>query len=153
MPELQLRLVPDPVLRAVCAPVTVFDAELAALAKDMLDVMYAASGRGLAAPQVGITQRMFVMDATWKEGVPDPQVFVNPELADCSDEVAVLAEGCLSIPDRTSRVARPAQGTLRWHDLGGALQTGTFTGFAAACVQHERDHLDGILCTDYPEAP
>jgi len=151
--DLQLRLVPDPVLRAVCAPVTVFDAELAALAKNMLDVMYAASGRGLAAPQVGITQRMFVMDATWKQGVPDPQVFVNPELADCSDEVAVLAEGCLSIPDRTSRVARPAQVTLRWQDLDGALQVGTFTGFAAACVQHERDHLDGILCTDYPEAP
>ena len=153
MTDLQLRFVPDPVLRAVCAPVTVFDAELAALAKDMLDVMYAASGRGLAAPQVGITQRMFVMDATWKQGVPDPQVFVNPELADCSDEVAVLPEGCLSIPDRTSRVARPAQVTLRWQDLDGALQVGTFTGFAAACVQHERDHLDGIFCTDYPEAP
>lgn len=153
MTDLQLRFVPDPVLRAVCAPVTVFDAKLAAIAKDMLDVMYAAPGRGLAAPQVGITQRVFVMDATWKDGTPDPQVFVNAEMVECSEEIVVMAEGCLSIPDRTSRVARPAQVTLRWQDLDGAPQTGTFTGFAAACVQHERDHLDGILCTDYPEAP
>ncbi len=153
MTDLQLRFVPDPVLRAVCAPVTVFDAKLAAIAKDMLEVMYAAPGRGLAAPQVGITQRVFVMDATWKDGTPDPQVFVNAEMVECSEEIVVMAEGCLSIPDRTSRVARPAQVTLRWQDLDGAPQTGTFTGFAAACVQHERDHLDGILCTDYPEAP
>lgn len=153
MTDLQLRFVPDPVLRAVCAPVMVFDAKLAAIAKDMLDVMYAAPGRGLAAPQVGITQRVFVMDATWKDGTPDPQVFVNAEMVECSEEIVVMAEGCLSIPDRTSRVARPAQVTLRWQDLDGAPQTGTFTGFAAACVQHERDHLDGILCTDYPEAP
>jgi peptide deformylase len=151
--DLQLRFVPDPVLRAVCAPVTVFDAKLAAIAKDMLEVMYAAPGRGLAAPQVGITQRVFVMDATWKDGTPDPQVFVNAEMVECSEEIVVMAEGCLSIPDRTSRVARPAQVTLRWQDPDGAPQTGTFTGFAAACVQHERDHLDGILCTDYPEAP
>ena len=153
MTDLQLRFVPDPVLRAVCAPVTVFDAKLAALAKGMLDVMYAAPGRGLAAPQVGIAERIFVMDATWKEGTTDPHVFVNPEMVACSDQVAVLSEGCLSIPDQTSRVARPAQVTLRWHDLNGTPQTGTFIGFAAACVQHERDHLDGILCTDYPEAP
>ncbi|MFT4743236.1 MAG: peptide deformylase [Yoonia sp.] len=153
MTDLQLRFVPDPVLRAVCAPVTVFDAKLAAIAKDMLEVMYAAPGRGLAAPQVGITQRVFVMDATWKDGTPDPQVFVNAEMVECSEEIVVMAEGCLSIPDRTSRVARPAQVTLRWQDPDGAPQTGTFTGFAAACVQHERDHLDGILCTDYPEAP
>ena len=153
MADLHLCFVPDPVLRAVCAPVTEFDAALASLAQNMLDVMYATPGRGLAAPQVGITQRIFVMDVTWKDGDPNPQVFVNPELTDSSTDVAVLTEGCLSIPDQTSRVARPAQVTLRWQDVTGVQRSGTFTGFAAACVQHERDHLDGILCTDYPEAP
>jgi peptide deformylase len=151
--DLKLRFVPDPVLRAVCVPVMDFDAGLATLAQDMLDVMYAAPGRGLAAPQIGIAQRIFVMDVTWKDGDPNPQVFVNAELTDSSNDVAVLTEGCLSIPDQTSRVARPAQVTMRWQDLTGASQSGTFIGFAAACVQHERDHLDGILCTDYPEAP
>ncbi|MFT5066706.1 MAG: peptide deformylase [Yoonia sp.] len=153
MADLHLRFVPDPVLRAVCTPVTVFDAALTALAEDMLTVMYAAPGRGLAAPQVGIAKRIFVMDATWKDGTPAPQVFVNPEMVKCSDAVAVLTEGCLSIPDQTSRISRPAEVTLRWQDLNGASHTGTFTDFSAACVQHERDHLDGVLCTDYPEAP
>ncbi len=152
MADLSIRLVPDPVLRAVCAPVDVFDTDLVTLTDAMLQVMYDAPGRGLAAPQVGITQRIFVMDPTWKDGVPAPQVFINPALTNCSDDVAVLEEGCLSIPDRTIRVARPAQVALQWQDVSGAPHTGTFTGFAAACVQHELDHLDGRLCTDYPEA-
>ena len=153
MADFTIRFVPDPVLRAQSAPVTDFDTGLADMAAGMLDAMYAARGRGLAAPQVGVTQRIFVMDTTWKNGAPAPQVFVNPVMVACSDDVAVLQEGCLSIPDRTARVARPAQVTLRWQALDGSSHDAVFTGFAAACVQHELDHLDGILCTDYPEAP
>ena len=152
MADLQLRVLPDPVLRTVCTRVTVFDAMLAALVKDMFAVMYAASGRGLAAPQVGISKRIFVMDETWKDGPPEPQVFVNPEIVMCSNFAAVMVERCLSIPDKFSRVARPAEIRLCWQNLDGALHADKFTDFSAACVQHERDHLDGILCTDYPEA-
>lgn len=144
-----IRLVPDDVLRTVCAPVTEFDADLAQRSQDMLDTMYDAPGRGLAAPQIGVTARLFVMDVTWKEGTTTPQVFVNPKVVATSEETATLDEGCLSIPDQMTPVTRPAQVTLAWQDLQGGAQTGSFTGFAAACVQHEIDHLDGILCTDY----
>jgi len=147
-----LRIDPDPVLREMCDPVVGFDARLAQVADDMLVAMYDANGRGLAAPQVGITQRLFVMDASWKDGAPDPQVFVNPRIVAASEKLAVRDEGCLSIPAQTSRVARPTQVTLAWQALDGALHEAVFSGFQAACVQHERDHLDGILCTDYPEA-
>jgi len=146
----QVRLVPDPVLRKVCAPVTVFDADLAALATDMLDTMYAATGRGLAAPQVGVTCRMFVMDATWKAGTPTPMIFVNPEILTRSDVWVTLAEGCLSLPGDLTDVRRPDAVGLRWQGLDGAWASAEFTGFEAACTQHEIDHLDGILIMDKP---
>lgn len=146
---LPIRLVPDDVLRVVCDPVQVFDADLAQLSDAMLATMYAAPGRGLAAPQIGVTKRLFVMDVTWKDGTPAPQVFVNPERIDVSDTVVTQDEGCLSIPGDPTPVTRPAEVELRWQRLDGVAQTGRFTGFAAACVQHEIDHLNGILCTDY----
>ena len=139
--------VPDPVLRAVCAPVTAFDGALAALAVDMFDTMYAAPGRGLAAPQVGLGLRLFVMDAGWKDGAPDPRVFVNPVVTPGPDR-ATGPEGCLSIPDTPCTVTRATTVRVDWQDLTGAPQSGTFDGFAAICIQHEADHLDGILCTD-----
>jgi peptide deformylase len=142
---------PDPVLREVARPVSEFDAELGALAKDMLETMYDAPGRGLAAPQIGLGMRLFVMDVAWKEGTPEPQVFVNPKIVDASEEVVTREEGCLSIPGRTSRVARPVEVALRWQGLDGAEREGRFEGFAATCVQHEIDHLDGILCIDREE--
>jgi peptide deformylase len=144
-------LVPDPVLRAKAEPVAVFDGGLRDLARDMLETMYEAPGRGLAAPQIGLGLRLFVMDVGWKEGTSDPQVFVNPEIVGASDEVVMREEGCLSIPGRVSRVTRPVEVRLRWRDLDGAEREGTFDGFAATCVQHEVDHLDGILCTDREE--
>lgn len=148
----QIVTLPDPGLREVAAPVERFDEGLAALAADMLETMYDAPGRGLAAPQVGISLRLFVMDVAWKEGAPEPRVFVNPELIGASDEVATREEGCLSIPGRVSRVTRPARVTLRWRELDGSVSAGAFDGFAATCVQHEMDHLDGVLCIDR-EAP
>lgn len=146
--SLSLRRVPDPVLRAVCAPVERFDGRLRDLAAAMLDAMYAAPGRGLAAAQVGEALRLFVMDATWKEGRPDPRAFANPEIVDASAETATAEEGCLSIPDALATVERPARVRLRWRDLDGAAHEGDFDGFAARCVQHEIDHLDGVLMTD-----
>jgi peptide deformylase len=107
-----------------------------------------STGRGLAAPQVGLSLRLFVMDAGWREGAPEPRAFVNPEVAWASEETETREEGCLSIPDRLVRVARPARVGLRWRGLDGAPHEGSFEGFAAACVQHEIDHLDGVLCID-----
>lgn len=145
--------VPDPVLRGVAAPVERIDDGLRDLARDMLETMYAAPGRGLAAPQVGLPLRLFVMDVGWKEGAPAPMVLLNPEVLGVSEETALREEGCLSIPGRLSRVRRPAQVALRWLDLDGAAREDSFDGFAATCVQHEIDHLDGVLCIDREEPP
>ena len=146
-----LVILPDSKLRLISEPVGAITDAVRALAADMLETMYDAPGRGLAAPQVGVGLRIFVMDVGWKEGSPDPQVFVNPEILAVSDERVTREEGCLSIPGRTSRVARPAEVDLRWQGLDGTPREGRFDGFAATCVQHEIDHLDGILCIDREE--
>lgn len=138
---------PDPRLSQRCAP-AVLDDDLRALAADMLETMYAAPGRGLAAPQVGRLLRMFVMDATWKEGMPSPQVFVNPEIVALSGAQVTGPEGCLSIPGPVTEVSRAEVVQLRWTDLEGQLHEANLTGFAAICAQHEYDHLDGILTLD-----
>lgn len=143
---LPIVLHPDPVLRVICTPVA---GDVTDLARDMLDTMYAAPGRGLAAPQVGVTSRLFVMDPSWKEGLPDPRVFVNPEIT-ARDGEQVNEEGCLSIPGIPRRVARPARVTLAFDGPGGRRSEG-FDGFAAACVCHEMDHLEGVLILDYPD--
>ena len=138
---------PDPILRVVCDPVL---GDVTKLARDILDTMYAAPGRGLAGPQVGVTERLFVLDATWKDGLPDPRVFVNPEIV-ARDGRQVNEEGCLSIPDTPRRVARPAEITLAFDGASGRREE-RFAGFAAACICHEMDHLDGVLILDHPEA-
>jgi peptide deformylase len=145
-------LLPDDRLRQRCAAVTQFDAALKQLADDMLETMYAAPGRGLAGPQLGAMQRIFVMDVGWKEGRPSPLICINPEIKGATG-AAVNAEGCLSIPNHPVRISRPAVVRMAWQDLAGRHCEGFFEGFAAACVQHERDHLDGILCIDYPNLP
>ena len=152
MAVLPILHLPDARLRQVCAAVDYFGPSLAQLTRDMLETMYVAKGRGLAAPQVGVMQRVFVMDVAWKEGPPRPLICINPVIKDASG-VAVNTEGCLSIPDRPVRIERPAVVRLAWQDLAGRDCEGFFEGFAATCVQHERDHLDGVLCIDYPELP
>lgn len=139
---------PDPALGETCVPVGKVTIEIEALAQDMLETMYAAPGRGLAAPQVGVLKRLFVMDCTWKDGERDPCVFIDPKIVDASAEEAVNIEGCLSIPGVTAEVRRPAQVTLGWTDIAGKTCEAVFSGFAAACVQHEIDHLDGIVTLD-----
>jgi peptide deformylase len=142
---------PDPRLSTPCAPV---EGDVSQLASDMLETMYAAPGRGLAAPQVGVLKRLFVMDVAWKTGAPDPVVCVNPEILWRSDEVAEGAEGCLSIPGISTLVTRATAIRLAWTTLSGERREADLTGFAAICAQHEYDHLDGLVTFDRltPEA-
>ena len=137
---------PDPRLSQPCAPIG--PEQVAALAADLLDTMYAAPGRGLAAPQLGQLCRLFVMDTTWKEAAPCPRVIANPEILWRSDEVAAGPEGCLSIPGITAEVTRAKAIRLRWQDAQGAVQDEVLTGMEAICAQHEYDHLDGIVTFD-----
>ncbi|MEZ5798969.1 MAG: peptide deformylase [Paracoccaceae bacterium] len=144
---------PDARLSQTCAPAILSD-DLRRLAADMLETMYDAPGRGLAAPQVGVLQRLFVMDTGWKEGNRSPLVMVNPEMVEVSGTRVVGAEGCLSIPGPVTMVERADWVRMRWTDLDGAVQEAVLTGFAAICAQHEYDHLDGVLTLDRigPEA-
>lgn len=148
MSVLQILRWPDPRLSQVCAPISGVTAAVRALATDMLDTMYAAPGRGLAGPQVGAMLRIFVMDPTWREGTRSPLVALNPEITPASEELLTCAEGCLSIPGILAEVTRPAAVRMRWTDLEGAAQEALFTGFGALCVQHEADHLDGVVTLD-----
>lgn len=138
---------PDARLSTPAAPSELTD-DLRALAADMLETMYAAPGRGLAAPQVGRLERLFVMDVGWKDGSAMPIVMVNPEILQLSDRVMAGPEGCLSIPGPTPIVERAAEVRMRWTDLDGAMHDELLTGFAAICAQHEYDHLDGIVTLD-----
>ncbi len=141
---------PDPRLKTVADPVADIDDDLRRLADDMLETMYEAPGSGLAAPQVGVLKRLFVMDCAKKEGTdPHPVALVNPEIVASSDERKVFEEGCLSIPEIFADVERPAEVTMRWLGLDGEEHEQTFDGFAAVCVQHELDHLNGRLYIDY----
>ena len=143
-----LRFEGDPVLLAKAAPVQRFDDSLALLVRDMFETMYDAPGRGLAAPQVGVSQRVFVVDTDWKEADPAPMVFVNPEITNRADTEAVGTEACLSIPGKSFDVSRPVWVELRWQDLDGAARQGRFEGVQAICVCHEFDHLEGLLVTE-----
>ncbi len=142
-----LRFLGDPVLLETAAPVDAFDAALATLVRDMFETMYAAPGRGLAAPQVGVSRRVFVVDTQWKEADPAPMIFVNPKMIARSDETAVGTEACLSIPGRSFAVSRPIWVDMTWQDLDGVSHEGRFEGVEAVCVAHEFDHLNGLLIT------
>lgn len=139
---------PDPRLKKVCEPITEITAEVKNLAADMLETMYVAPGIGLAAPQVGVTKRLIVMDCI-KDGPAEPMVLINPQMVWASEDVSTFEEGCLSLPEQYADVKRPAAVTVRWTDLDGAQQERTFDGIWATCVQHEMDHLDGKLFIDY----
>lgn len=140
---------PDPRLRKVVAPVAVRDADLETLADDMLGTMYDAPGIGLAAPQVGVMKRVFVMDCSGPEDEPAPQIFLNPEILELAEDRVISEEGCLSIPDVFADVTRAASLRLRWLGLDGRTHEAEFDGRPAVCVQHEVDHLDGKLFIDY----
>ncbi|WP_265500212.1 peptide deformylase [Paracoccus beibuensis] len=144
--ERDLVLWPDPRLRQPCEPAGYLKSpNLHALAADLLATMYAAGARGLAAPQVGNLRRIFVMDAGWKNGDPEPLVMLDPEILWRSPQTEVAVEACLSIPGHPVEVERPAAITLGWYDLDGKHQKRQLTGTHARIAQHEVDHLDGRL--------
>jgi len=141
---------PDPRLKATAAPIGSVDNEMRALADDMLETMYDAPGIGLAAPQVGIMQRILVMDCIKDEDAkPEPMVLINPEILSVSEELNIYDEGCLSIPDQYAEVERPAAVKVQWTDLDGKIVQEEFDGLWATCVQHEIDHLNGKLFIDH----
>src|SRR5213075_254324 len=146
--------VPDPRLRQISSPVETVDDEVRALVADMFETMYAAPGIGLAAVQVGVAKRILVIDLQEPEeegGEPirDPRVFINPEILQASDEEVPYTEGCLSVPDQYAEVDRPDRICARWLDLDGQVQEQAIEGLLATCLQHEMDHLDGILFIDH----
>ncbi|PWK60171.1 peptide deformylase [Roseicyclus mahoneyensis] len=141
---------PDPRLKKTAPQIADLSDDLRRLADDMLETMYAAPGIGLAAPQVGVDARLIVMDCVKGEGAtPRPLAMFNPEIVAESDTRNVYEEGCLSIPDQYADVERPAEVTVRWIDRNGAPQQEDFDGLWATCVQHEIDHLNGVLFIDY----
>lgn len=146
---LSILCVPDPRLRAKARPVGPADADAVRdLAPRMLEAMYKAPGIGLAAPQVGSPLRMFVVDLQ-KEEKPDPLVLVNPEILTVSEELASREEGCLSLPGQYADVTRPVRVRMRYQDLTGAKREIEAEGLLATCLQHEHDHLDGVLFVDH----
>ncbi|WP_434617888.1 peptide deformylase [Tabrizicola sp. M-4] len=141
---------PDPRLKKLCDPVAEVSSDMGKLAEDMLQTMYDAPGIGLAAPQIGVTKRLIVMDCVKGENeAPRPLVLFNPEITWSSEELSTYEEGCLSIPDQYAEVQRPAEVRVRWIGLDGKLQEEQFSGLWATCVQHEIDHLNGKLFIDY----
>jgi len=156
---------PNPLLKRISRPVETFDDELKALVADMFETMYDAPGIGLAAVQIDVPLRVVVVDlqdggepgepeeetedAENAPRVPNPRIFINPELLDPSPEYSVYSEGCLSVPDIYADVERPAAVRLRWQDLAGQRHEEAMTGMMATCIQHEMDHLEGILFIDH----
>ena len=144
-----LIILPDPLLRQVSAPVERVDADLVRLADDMLETMYDAPGIGLAAIQVGVPRRLLVIDVSKEGEDKKPLVIINPEIVASSDERSVYEEGCLSIPDYYAEVERPANVTVNYLDRDGKAQTVEADGLLATCLQHEIDHLNGVLFIDH----
>ena len=150
MAKLDILWVPDPILKTKCAPVMVIDDALRVFLDDMLDTMYAAPGIGLAAPQVGRAERFLVLDVSDDKSAP--LKLINPEIVDVADEDAVYEEGCLSIPEHYAEVTRPAWVKVAYTDETGAAREITADGLLAVCLQHEMDHLDGIVFLDHLSA-
>ena len=149
MSMLDIITLPDPILRQVAAPVERVDAALRRLAGDMLETMYDAPGIGLAAPQVGVSRRLIVLDVSEKDGERHPLVMINPEIVRLADERRTYEEGCLSIPDVKVEIERPAELTVRFLDQDGKLKELSADGLLATAIQHEVDHLEGRLIIDF----
>jgi peptide deformylase len=146
--------VPDPRLRQISSPVEEVTDEIRELVSDMFETMYAAPGIGLAAVQVGVPKRVLVIDLQEPEEeggeqVKDPHVFINPEILRHSDQEVPYTEGCLSVPDQFAEVDRPDRIRARWLDLDGKQREEDIDGLLAVCLQHEMDHLNGVLFIDH----
>jgi peptide deformylase len=149
MSKLTIITAPDPRLKIVSEPVAAVTDDLRRLMDDMLEAMYAAPGIGLAAVQVGVPKRVIVIDLA-KDGTPPaPNYFINPEIVWSSDELRVFEEGCLSVPDLFDDVERPATVKVKYLDYDGVAREELFDGMMAVCLQHEMDHLEGVLFIDH----
>ncbi len=147
---------PDPVLRTISTPVESIDDALQQMIDDMFETMYAAPGIGLAAIQVGVPKRLLVMDLQEPESdaedappVKNPRVFINPQILEGSEQLSIYNEGCLSVPDQFAEVERPATIRASWLDREGRIHEQTLDGLLATCLQHEMDHLNGVLFIDH----
>ena len=157
MAILRIYETPDPMLRQISTPVGKVDDEVRALIADMFETMYDAPGIGLAAVQVGVPKRLLVMDLQEPEDpedeksppVKEPMVFINPEILSHSDTEVPYTEGCLSVPDQYAEVMRPDRIRARWLDENGEEHEEDLDGLLAICLQHEMDHLEGILFIDH----
>jgi peptide deformylase len=145
---------PDARLKEISTPIETFDADLRTLIDDMLETMYDAPGIGLAAVQIGVPKRLLVIDLQHKDDetgtvTRTPRVFINPEILWESEELAVYNEGCLSVPEQYADVERPAVVRAKWLDGDGKPHEDQIDGLLATCLQHEMDHLEGILFIDH----
>ncbi|CAM5297557.1 Peptide deformylase OS=Afipia felis OX=1035 GN=def PE=3 SV=1 [Afipia felis] len=140
---------PDKRLRLVSEPVDKITPEIRALAEDMFETMYDAPGIGLAAIQVAVPLRLITMDVSKKEGERTPRVFINPQILSKSEDFSVYEEGCLSIPEYYEEVERPAAVRIRYMDIEGQVHEEDAEGLFATCIQHEIDHINGVLFIDY----
>ena len=152
MAVLPIITAPDPRLKVTCEPVSEVDGSIARLMEDMLETMYLAPGIGLAAPQIGVTKRVLVVDVSPKDGSREPIRMANPEIVWRSDEMAVYEEGCLSLPEQYADVERPDRIRVHYLDETGARQERDAEGLLATCIQHEIDHLDGVIFIDHLSA-
>jgi len=149
MAKLEIITAPDPRLKQKSKPVEAVTGDIRKLMDDMLETMYAAPGIGLAAVQVGVPLRVIVMDLAVEGEEPRPRFFVNPEILEASDELAAYNEGCLSVPDFYEEVERPAHVRVRYVDYDGEIREIKADDMLATCLQHEMDHLEGILFVDH----
>lgn len=154
MSKLPILLVPDARLRQICRPVETIDAATERLLDDMLETMYAAPGIGLAAPQIGSLSRLIVIDVADKEEgeTANPLKMINPEIVKASEDLSVCREGCLSIPEQYAEVTRPSAVTVRFKTPQGKIELLDADGLLATCIQHEIDHLNGVLFIDHISA-
>ena len=149
MAILPILVAPNPVLKKKCAPVDDVDDGIRKLLDDMLETMYDAPGIGLAAPQVGVSKRILVVDCARQGDPAQPMKIINPKIVEASEELASYEEGCLSFPEQYADVERPARVTVEYLDENGAKKRLEADGLLATCIQHEMDHLEGIVFVDH----
>jgi len=149
MAILPILVAPHPVLKTKAEPIEAVDDNIRALMDDMLETMYDAPGIGLAAPQIGVSKRVIVLDVSDKEGPNEPMCFANPEITWASEDINIYEEGCLSVPSQYAEVKRPSSVKVRYLDRDNQVQEIEADGLLATCIQHEIDHLDGKLFIDH----
>ena len=149
MPQRKIVIEPDPILRKESAPIEKVDNDLRKLLDDMLETMYAAPGIGLAAVQIGILKRLIVIDISKDKEKKNPLFLINPEIVSKSKNAAMYEEGCLSLPGHFAEIERPSECQINFLDYNGKKKEITAKGLLSTCIQHELDHLNGILFIDY----